>query len=259
MSGKRGCMRVFDSSNLAGPRCQPIVTVAVPSLNQGGFLDATLRSIFSQPVPVEVMLADGGSTDDTSRVIARWQHRFTWWRSAPDKGQAAGINEAIARGRAPYVCWMNSDDLFLPGGLAALLQTLEAKPGTAVAHGGCRLIDESGDLIGLLRGKVVSARSLSRSPVIPQPASLIRREAWNKVKGLKEDLHLSLDYDLWWRLYRFRLSVYQNRFRGRSRALSSRRKVVQKTARDVRRGKIGGVQPLWFAADVLAHKGAIFN
>ena len=202
MSGKRGCMRVFDSFDLAGPRCQPIVTVAVPSLNQGGFLDATLRSIFSQPVPVEVMLADGGSTDDTSRVIARWQHRFTWWRSAPDKGQAAGINEAIARGRAPYVCWMNSDDLFLPGGLAALLQTLEAKPGTAVAHGGCRLIDESGDLIGLLRGKVVSARSLSRSPVIPQPASLIRREAWNKVKGLKEDLHLSLDYDLWWRLYR---------------------------------------------------------
>jgi len=181
-------MRVFDSFDLAGPRCQPIVTVAVPSLNQGGFLDATLRSIFSQPVPVEVMLADGGSTDDTSRVIARWQHRFTWWRSAPDKGQAAGINEAIARGRAPYVCWMNSDDLFLPGGLAALLQTLEAKPGTAVAHGGCRLIDESGDLIGLLRGKVRSqprafiqtqSRSEDRARCTPRqirwcPATMVR-------------------------------------------------------------------------------------
>ena len=181
-------MRVFDSFDLAGPRCQPIVTVAVPSLNQGGFLDATLRSIFSQPVPVEVMLADGGSTDDTSRVIARWQHRFTWWRSAPDKGQAAGINEAIARGRAPYVCWMNSDDLFLPGGLAALLQTLEAKPGTAVAHGGCRLIDESGDLIGLLRGKVRSqprafiqtqSRSEDRAKCTPRqnrwcPATMVR-------------------------------------------------------------------------------------
>jgi hypothetical protein len=50
-SGKRGCMRVFDTSNLAGPRCQPVVTVAVPSFNQGGFLDATLRSIFSHRFP----------------------------------------------------------------------------------------------------------------------------------------------------------------------------------------------------------------
>ncbi len=180
----------------------PRVTVAVPSYNQGRFLDATLRSIFAQSVPMEVMLADGGSTDDTQRVIACWRHRLTWWRSAPDQGQAASINEAIGRGRAPFVCWMNSDDLFLPEGLAALVQALEADRGTAVAYGGCRLIDENGHLIGLRRGREVSARSLSRRSVIPQPASLIRREAWNRVGCLKENLHLSFDYDLWWRLYR---------------------------------------------------------
>jgi glycosyltransferase involved in cell wall biosynthesis len=180
----------------------PWVTVAVPSFNQGRFLEATLRSIFAQRVPIEVMLADGGSTDDTLQVIARWQDRFTWWRSAPDGGQPASINEAIARGRAPYICWMNSDDLFLPGGLAALALALESHPDAAVAYGRCRLIDEDGHLIGLLRGEAVSQRSLSRHQVIPQPASLIRREAWNKVGGLKENLHFSHDYELWWRLYR---------------------------------------------------------
>ncbi len=180
----------------------PFVTVAVPSFNQGRFLDATLRSIFMQSVPVEVMLADGGSTDETQSVIDRWRHQLTWYRSAPDEGQSASINEAIARGRAPFVCWMNSDDLFLPGGLIRLLHALEASPGAAVAYGGCHLIDENGRLIGLRRGKDISERSLSRHSVIPQPASLIRREAWNKVTGLKENLHLSLDYDLWWRLYR---------------------------------------------------------
>src|SRR5262249_41015611 len=41
-----------------------------------------------------------------------------------------------------------------------------------------------------------------RGNPIPQPASLIRRSAWEKVGGLDESLHLSLDYDLWWRLYR---------------------------------------------------------
>jgi len=180
----------------------PWVTVAVPSYNQGRFLDATLRSIFAQPVPVEVMLADGGSTDETQDVIAQWGHQLAWWRSAPDEGQAASINEAIARGSAPFVCWMNSDDLFLPYGLAALLRTLQANPGAAVAYGGCRLIDETGSLIGFFRGKEVTEHSLSRRNVVPQPASLMRREAWERVNGLKENLHFSLDYDLWWRLYR---------------------------------------------------------
>jgi glycosyltransferase involved in cell wall biosynthesis len=55
----------------------PWVTVAVPSLNQGRFLDATLCSIFAQSVPVEVMLADGGSSDETQGVISRWGDRLT--------------------------------------------------------------------------------------------------------------------------------------------------------------------------------------
>jgi glycosyltransferase involved in cell wall biosynthesis len=195
-------MRVFDCSSVAGPARNPIVTVAVPSYNQGRFLDAALRSIFTQSVPVEVMLADAGSTDGTQRVIARWRHLLAWWRSAPDRGQAASINEAIARGSAPFVCWMNSDDLFLPGGLAALVRALENNPSVAVAYGKCRLIDQNGTMIGLHRTRAVSERSLSRHCVIPQPASIVRRETWNRIGGLKETLHFSLDYDLWWRLLR---------------------------------------------------------
>src|SRR5436190_1766753 len=199
-----GGLQAFDQIDSApgGQARLPIVTVAVPSYNQGRFLDETLRSIFAQPVPIEVMLADGGSTDETQRVIARWRHRLTWCRSAPDRGQSASINEAIARGRAPFVCWMNSDDLFLPGGLSRLIHALHANAGAAVAYGGCHLIDADGRLLGLRRAKEISARSLSRHPVISQPASLIRRAAWDRVDGVKENLHLSLDYDLWWRLYR---------------------------------------------------------
>jgi glycosyltransferase involved in cell wall biosynthesis len=113
-------MRVFDCSSVAEPARKPIVTVAVPSYNQGRFLDATLRSIFTQSVPVEVTLADGGSTDETHDVVARWQHRLSWWRSAPDRGQAASINEAIARGTAPFVCWMTPRTTFCAHGLLAL-------------------------------------------------------------------------------------------------------------------------------------------
>src|SRR5436190_23713527 len=90
-----GGLQAFDQMDSApGGRARlPIVTVAVPSYNQGRFLDETLRSIFAQPVPIEVMLADGGSTTDTQRVIARWRHRLTWWRMWPARGKGASTNE----------------------------------------------------------------------------------------------------------------------------------------------------------------------
>jgi len=238
-----------------GAASAPLVTVAVPSYNQGRFLDATLRSIFAQPVAMEVMLADGGSTDDTQNVIARWRHRLTWWRSAPDQGQAAGINEAIGRGRAPFVCWMNSDDLFLPEGLAALVRALKTDPGTTVAYGGCLLIDENGRLIGLHRGGKVSARSLSRRSVVPQPASIIRREAWNRVGGLNENLHLSLDYDLWWRLYRadsrftrVGIDVAAARFHQDAKSFTKPREMYAE-AKSVVRDHYGSLPMSWLAKE----------
>lgn len=185
-----------------GAGCVPRVTVAVPSHNQGRFLDASLRSIFAEPVEKEVMLADAGSTDETSAVIDRWRSRLTWWRSAPDPGQAAAINEAIARGRAPFVCWLGSDDMYLPGGLAAMLAAMDADSTAAVVYGGAVLIDERDRVIGRYRVADFSPRALSRRSIIAQVATLIRREAWQRVGGLDEKLCYSIDYDLWWRLQR---------------------------------------------------------
>ena len=113
----------------------PLVTVAVPSFNQGRFLDEALTSIFQQEVPVEVFVLDGGSADNSLEVIRKWEHRLAGWRSHTDDGQAAAINEGIAQGRAPYVCWLNSDDWFLPGGLAKLVSELETHPEAPAAYG----------------------------------------------------------------------------------------------------------------------------
>src|SRR5215204_968368 len=99
----------------------PTVTVAVPSFNQGRYLDQALESIFAQEIPVEVFVCDGGSTDESVDVIRRWEGRLAGWRSQPDAGQSAAINEGVAKGSAPFVCWLNSDDWLLPGGLARLL------------------------------------------------------------------------------------------------------------------------------------------
>lgn len=86
----------------------PLVTIAVPSFNQGPFLDDALASIFQQKIPVEVYVLDGGSSDNSLEIIRKWELRLAGWRSHADDGQAAAINEGIAQGSAPYVCWLNS-------------------------------------------------------------------------------------------------------------------------------------------------------
>ncbi len=113
----------------------PIVTIAVPSYNQGRFLEEALTSILDQDLPVEVVVADAGSTDESLNIIKTFESRLAGWRSHADRGQAAAINEGIARGTAPYVGWLNSDDTFLGGGLKRLVDALERQPGAPAAYG----------------------------------------------------------------------------------------------------------------------------
>lgn len=180
----------------------PLVTITVPSLNQGRFLEKALASIFSQELPVEVFVIDGGSTDGSVEIIRNWAHRLAGWRSHADAGQAAAINEGIARGQAPYVCWLNCDDWLLPSGLMKLLNALEGCPEAPAAYGRAWNV---GERSGKRRPALVTRfneRLLAQFCIICQPATLIRRTAWETVDGLDETLHLAMDYDLWWRLFK---------------------------------------------------------
>lgn len=179
------------------------MTIAVPSYNQGRFLDLALGSIFEQGVPAEVFVLDGGSTDGTRKIIEKWEPLLAGWRSHPDDGQSAAVNEGIALGSAPYVTWLNSDDYYMRNGLKALIAALEENSHAPVAYG--RALNERVETAE--RSPVwvqpFSAEALALRCIISQPAALIRRSAWEAVNGTDASLHMAMDYDLWWRLYRY--------------------------------------------------------
>jgi len=177
------------------------VTVAMPSFNQGAFLHEALQSLFAQDLPIEVFVADGGSTDNSLDIIRQWAPRLAGWRSHPDEGQAAAINGCVAQGSAPYVCWLNSDDWLLPGALSKLIRGLEASPAAPAAYGRSWNV-ETGGKRRPVWVEPFSERRLALRCIISQPASLIRRSAWEAVGGLDPGLHMAMDYDLWWKLLR---------------------------------------------------------
>ncbi len=235
---------------------EPRVTVAVPSYNQGRYLDAALASIFSQDVPVEVFVLDAGSTDDTAEVIRKWEPRLAGSRSHADAGQSAAVNEGVARGRAPYVCWLNSDDVLLEGGLAKLAAALDRAPAAAMAY--ARAWHERDGKRRAVFVRPFSEWWMAQLNIVSQPATLIRRSSWDTVGGLDESLHMALDYDLWWRLYRrFGAPVFVDDYVAVNREHPStktgtRRRDHYREAMEVVRKHHGSVPLKWWLAQPYA-------
>ncbi|WP_424629457.1 glycosyltransferase [Bradyrhizobium sp. SYSU BS000235] len=175
--------------------------MVVPSLNQGRYLEDALRSISTQDVATEIIVMDGGSTDNSTAVLERWTERLAYWQSRPDGGQAAAINAGIERGTAPYVGWLNSDDMLEPEGLRRLVNALEENPAAPAAYGAAMNLNDDGTRSNVWVQSFSEDRLRLRC-IISQPAALIRRTAWEDVRGVDPSLFLAMDYDLWWKLYR---------------------------------------------------------
>lgn len=180
----------------------PLITVVVPSFQQGAYLETALTSILEQQLPIEILVLDGGSRDQSQAIIQRFAPQLAFWRSHPDQGQTQAINEGISKGTAPYVAWLNSDDWLLPNGLSTLVHALESNPTAPMAYGRVWNIDERSQHKSPIWVEDFREKRLALRCILSQPGTLIRRSVWERVRGLNESLHMAMDYDLWWRIYK---------------------------------------------------------
>ncbi|HXO97212.1 MAG TPA: glycosyltransferase, partial [Chthoniobacterales bacterium] len=76
-------------------------------------MSATFESVLGQRYPaLEYLVMDGGSEDNSVEVIKQHEAELSFWRSGPDRGQAAAINEGFSRSSGQVLGWLNSDDLY---------------------------------------------------------------------------------------------------------------------------------------------------
>lgn len=182
----------------------PLVSIVVPSFNQGRFLEQSLASIFRQNYPrLEVIVMDGGSTDESVRIIESYAARLTYWQSEPDGGQAAAINAGMQRCRGDLVAWLNSDDWYCDGALWTVARAYSRHPGHGLYVGnGFRYNQVTHRFDPFCPRHVALNREALIEGVdyILQPSTFVLRAAWNESGGLDTALEYSFDWDLWIRI-----------------------------------------------------------
>jgi glycosyltransferase involved in cell wall biosynthesis len=187
----------------------PRISIVVPSFNQGQFIGATLQSILDQQYPnLELIVVDGGSTDDTLSVINQFEDYLDWWVSEPDSGQTAAINRGFMQSTGEIMAWINSDDLVASGAFYQIANYFIKHPDTQVIYGNRILINEIGLEIGRWILPFHSGRVLKYSDFVPQETLYWTRKAWYVIGGrLDETFQFAMDWDFLLRLSRNRLKI----------------------------------------------------
>lgn len=179
----------------------PLISIVTPSLNQAPYLERAIGSVLDQDYPsFEYFVVDGGSTDGSVEIVRRHEARLAGWTSEPDKGQADALARGFARCKGEILAYINSDDYYLPGALAAAAAAFSRHPESQLIYGDAVFVDPAGRAFALDVLPAFDWEDLRRVCVIPQQAAFWRRSAYEAVGGIDASFQFSLDYDLFLRI-----------------------------------------------------------
>lgn len=185
----------------------PKISIIVPTLNQARFIEETIQSVLTQNYPnLELIVLDGGSTDDTVEILKKYTGSLTWI-SEPDKGQVDAINKGLNLVTGEVVAYINSDDVYTPTALLTVGKYFSEHPDTQIVTGKCINIDENGvetrALIKLYKNfwlKLGIDRFLTVLDYVSQPSTFWRSGLIQSIGLFDDQFRNAMDYDYWLRI-----------------------------------------------------------
>ena len=180
---------------------EPLVSIVTPTLNQGRFIEATIRSIKGQRYRhFEHIVVDGGSTDETLEILRRHEGTYPMrWISEPDHGMYDAVNKGIRLAKGEILAYLNSDDLYFPWTLEAAVDVLRADPTPDLVFGDAVTVLDGtcAQRIALL--PPFDRRTLLITGSLMQPAVFWRRRLVERIGLLDVSFRYVGDLDYWLR------------------------------------------------------------
>lgn len=182
------------------------VSVIIPAYNRAHYVREAIESALQQTHrPLEVIVVDDGSTDETPQVLATYSEPVRVFRQV-NQGVAAARNFGVSHARGEYVAFLDSDDLWHPEKLEKQIERFEADPELGLVHCGMETFDDAGRVLEVnidgAEGWVSHEMLLLRRLVIIAPGSslMVPRRVFDEVGGFDVRLPPSEDWDLSYRI-----------------------------------------------------------
>lgn len=189
----------------------PTIHVVTPSFNQAQFLRQTIDSVLTQEGPINYIVMDGGSTDDTKKILKSYGKEIEWV-SEKDNGQTHAINKGIQKilsqaADDDIVAYINSDDYYEATSFSRVRSAFSS-PSIHWIVGDAAIVDENGNRIQefvrmykkLFRTVFIPWTLFVLNP-IPQPAVFLRVSTVKKIGLFNEQLQFAMDYEYWLRVF----------------------------------------------------------
>jgi len=203
---------------------RPLISVVTPSFNQGRYIEETIVSILDQDYPrFEHLVMDGGSTDETLRILQKYPHLR--WVSERDLGQTHAINKGLLQARGEIVAYLNSDDVYRAGTFHAVADFFRDHPETQIVVGNCDIIGVDSRVTGHWKARAGGVAELVQYwrwgslHCTPQQSVFFRRSLLAEIGLFDPRFHMVMDYNFWLRTAR------RHRFEAIDRTLAAFRVV----------------------------------
>ncbi len=185
-------------SNTVSP---PTFSISVPVGAYHPFLPDCFASLEAQSPALQVALLDASGDPRVRELADRHGELFAYRRHGPDKGQSAAIIEGWAHTEGCILGWLNADDILFPHALETVSRRFDEDPALGAVYGHSTILDDKGQTTGFQWSVEPPSDLLLRSNIISQPSCFFRRSAYEAVGGLDANLHYTMDWDLFIRLY----------------------------------------------------------
>ena len=182
----------------------PRVTIIIPNLNHGQFLEQAICSALDQGYDnAEIIVVDGGSDDDSVDIIKCYHDELAYWHSEWDSGPAEAINAALVRATGDIVCILSADDILLPGAIEDAAKTMSTgrKPKWLAGHAHrIGVLHESLGEFTAVAPESLASFLMHDTGLMPMSACFYRKELFCDYGGFRTDLSYAWSFEMQARL-----------------------------------------------------------
>lgn len=200
------------------------ISIIIPTYNRAEFVKDAIRSVLNQQYagPIEIIISDDGSTDETLGVASSFGKKMKILKKPNDcnsQGASVARNRGILKATQPFICFLDSDDIYLPGHLRKMIMAIESEPdlGFALCNSLEMLEVEQKNKFRRWTKTNIEIRDMANLSITTihfanSNGFIFRKEVFEKVGLFNEDIQVGEDSDMWMRVNEKFKGKYANHY-----------------------------------------------